>query len=65
MNTFGQGPTSWAPVRDTADGEHRARDPRRAQNTERSAEMDRRTAAAVHDEPSRDFVRQAMNDRYR
>ena len=65
MNTFGQGPTRWSPRRDNAAGDHRPRDPRRAAKPERRGEPDQHAAAASPDEPSRDFVRQAMNDRYR
>ena len=64
MNTFGQGPTRWSPVRDTTAGDDRPRGSRRAAKPDRPGEPGRR-ASAEHDEPSRDFVRQAMNDHYR
>jgi hypothetical protein len=66
MNTFGQGPTSWPAMRDNADRGGRETGRRRTSAPPRRPDATRvALAPPVHEEQSRDFVRQAMNEHYR
>ena len=65
MNTFGQGPTRWPAPRENAQpvsepGRRRtSAPPRRPDAAQRSLSV------PVHEEQSRDFVREAMTEHYR